>query len=226
LACVNAYTPVKKICCIVLFSSVAVTSQCQFIDSLQAIIRRKPSYVFSFDSRDSYIDNNYANIFGIMAGVCFDNKFTIGGGYNTLSSPIYKNQYLGDEAVRSDLHFAYFSYFVEYTINLTKHWELDLPVLIGIGSSSYQYTINDVAVVKSRELVMPLEPQVTLGYNINKYIEFSTQVGYRFMLINNNLLGYNFNSVTYSVGLSVSPFEIYAHLFPDTKLGKLIQSNG
>lgn len=216
----------KKFCCIILFSSAAIVAKCQFIDSLQAIIQQKPSYVFSFDSRDSYINNNYANIFGIMAGVCFDNTLTIGGGYNTLSSPIYKTQYIGEDVIHSELHFTYFSYFVEYTINFTKHWELDLPVLIGIGSSSYQYSINDIVAVKNRKLIMPLEPQVTLGYNFNKYVEFSTQVGYRLMLVNNDLLDYNFNSVTYSVGLSVSPFEIYAHFFPGTKLGKLIESNG
>lgn len=160
-----------------------------------------------------------------MAGVCFGGKLTIGGGYNALSSPIYMTQHAGENVIKSELHFAYLSYFAEYTINITQHWEVDLPILIGVGSSSYQYTINDFTVVKNRELVMPLEPQVTIGYNINKYVEFSTQVGYRIMLINNNLLSYNFNSVTYSVGLSFSPFAIYAHYFPDTKLGKLIESN-
>ena len=161
-----------------------------------------------------------------MAGACFGGTFTIGGGYNALASPIYKTDYVGENRITSELHFAYFSYFAEYTINITNHWELDLPVLIGIGTSSYQYRVNNNPIVKNRELVMPLEPQVTLGYNINKYVEFSTQVGYRIMLINNDLLSYNFNSVTYSVGLSFSPFEIYAHLFPRTKLGKLIESNG
>jgi hypothetical protein len=160
-----------------------------------------------------------------MAGVCFDGKFTLGGGYNALSSPIYKTQYMNGDVINSELHFTYFSYFVEYTINFTKHWELDLPVLIGIGSSSYQYTSNDFTVNQNRKIIMPLEPQVTLGYNINKYVELSTQVGYRLMVINNSLLDYDFNSITYSVGLSVSPFEVYIHFFPNTKLAKIIGAN-
>jgi hypothetical protein len=216
---------VKKLVGILLFSFTAFTSQCQFIDTLQSVIERKGSFVFSLDSRDSYINNNYANIFGVMAGVCFGEKLTIGGGYNALSSPIYKTQYIDGNVVNTKLDFTYFSYFAEYTINFTKHWELDLPVLIGIGSSSYQYTLNDFTIHKDRKIIMPLEPQVTLGYNINKYVELSTQVGYRFMLINNNLLDYNFNSITYSVGLSVSPFELYVHFFPNTKLAKMIGAN-
>lgn len=215
----------KKFIGILLFAFTALTSQCQFIDTLQSALQKKGCFVFSFDSRDSYINNNYANIFGVMAGVCFDEKLTIGGGYNALSSPIYKTQYMDGNVVNTKLNFTYFSYFVEYTINYTKHWELDLPVLIGIGSSSYQYNMNDFTINKNRKIIMPIEPQVTLGYNINKYVELSTQVGYRFMLINNNLLNYHFNSITYSVGLSVSPFELYVHFFPNTKLAKLIGAN-
>lgn len=216
----------KKFIYIVLFCSIAFTSQCQFIDTLQAVIQQKGSFVFGLDSRDSYIGNNYANIFGVMAGVCFGGKFTVGGGYNALSSPVEQTQYIDDKAIQSTLHFAYFSYFVEYTINFTKHWELDLPVLIGLGNSSYEYSVNDMEINNSSKIILPLEPQVTLGYNFNKYVEFSTQVGYRLMLINNDLLNYNFNSFTYSVGFSVSPFELYAHFFPSTKLGKLIEANG
>ena len=160
-----------------------------------------------------------------MAGVCFGGKLTIGGGYNTLSSPIYKTEYIGADVIKDELDFTYFSYFVEYTINLTKHWELDIPVLIGIGNSAYQYTFNDNIITKSSKVIMPLEPQVSLDYNFNKYWGLSTLVGYRIMLINNNLLSYNFNSVTYSVGLTFSPFEIYAHFFPDTKWAKMIEAN-
>jgi len=216
---------VKKIICIFLFCSVALTSQAQFIDTLQAAIERKGTVAFSFNTRDSYIGNNYANIFGFMIGVCFGKKFTIGGGYNTLSSPIYETQNIEGDAIRAKLNFSYLSYFVEYTVNLTSHWEVDIPVFIGIGSSSYQYTLNNKLIDESSKVILPLEPQVELDYNFNKYWGLSTQVGYRFMLINNDLLTYNFNSVTYSVGLSISPFEIYASLFPRTKLAKMIESN-
>lgn len=215
----------KKLICISLLCSVALTSKCQFIDTLQAAIQRKATFTFSFDTRDSYIGNNYANIFGVMAGVCFGEKFTVGGGYNALSSPIYKTQYIGDDAVNTRLSFYYFSYFIEYTQNFTKHWEVDLPVLLGIGNSSYQYTLGNIIISKDNKLIMPLEPQVSLDYNFNKYVSFSTQVGYRLMLINNTLLNENLNSVTYSVGLSISPFEIYAGLFPHTKWAKMIEAN-
>jgi len=63
-----------------------------------------------------------------------------------------------------------------------------------------------------------------VDYNFNKYCGLYTQVGYRYMLINNNLLNYNFNSVTYSVGVLIYPLEIYAGLFPHTKWAKMIEN--
>lgn len=77
--------------------------------------------------------------------------------------------------------------------------------------------------MEGNRTIIPLEPQIELDYNFNKYVGLYTQVGYRYMLVNNNLLNYNFNSVTYSVGVLIYPLEIYAGLFPRTKLAHLIE---
>ncbi len=214
----------KKAFFIFLFCSVALTSRCQLIDTIQSAIERKGSFSFCFNTRNSFIGNYNANIFGFNVGVCFGKKFTIGGGLNTLASPIYETKYIGSDTIKSKLNFFFISYFVEYIITLSKHWRIELPVSIGIGSSSYKYTLNKTVFTEKNKVIIPLEPQVELDYNFNKYCGLYTQVGYRLMLIDNNQIGYNFNSVTYSVGVLIYPLEIYAGLFPRTKWAKMIES--
>lgn len=214
----------KKIVCISLFCLLAFSARCQFIDTLQSAIERKGNFDFSFNSRNSFIGNNSAYIFGFNIGVCFGKKFTIGGGFNTLSTSIFSTKYVNGDTLTGKLNFSFYSYFVEYIVTLSKHWRLDIPVSIGIGSASIQYTENNKIVTQNEKTIIPLEPQMELDYNFNKYWGLYTQGGYRYMIINNNLLNYNFNSVTYSLGILIYPLEIYAGLFPRTKLAKTIEA--
>jgi hypothetical protein len=214
---------VKKLLYILLFCSITFSARCQFIDSLQSAIDGKGSFSFCFNTRTSYIGNNTADIFGFNIGVCFGKKFTVGGGVNILSNTIYETKYVEGDTLKGKLNFYFLSYFVEYIITLSKHWRIDIPVSIGIGSSNYQYTDDKKLITASNKTIVPFEPQVELDYNFNKYCGLYTQVGYRLMLVNNNLLDYNFNSVTYSVGVLIYPLEIYAGLFPRTKWAKEIE---
>lgn len=207
-----------------MFCLVGLTARCQFIDTLQSAIDRKGNFSFCFNTRNSFISGYDANIFGYMVGVCFGKKFTIGGGINSLSSSIYRTKYIDGDTLKGKLNFFFFSYFVEYIVTLSKHWRIDIPVSIGIGNASLNYELNKQMVTEDNRAIMPLEPQVEVDYNFNKYCGLYTQAGYRYMLVNNRLLGYDFNSVTYSVGVLIYPLEIYAGLFPHTKWAKMIES--
>ena len=200
------------------------TARCQFIDTLQSAIERKGNFSFCFNTRNSFISGNDATVFGYMVGVCFGKKFTIGGGFNTLSSDIYRTRYIDGDTLKGKLNFYFFSYFVEYIMTLSKHWRIDIPVAVGIGGASLQYNKNNSVTTEGNRVIVPIEPQVEVDYNFNKYCGLYTQAGYRYMLVNNRLLGYNFNSVTYSVGVLIYPLEIYAGLFPRTKWAKMIES--
>jgi hypothetical protein len=214
----------KKLIIIALFLFTGLFAKAQFIDTLQNIINRKGTFTFSFTSRNSFITNNTADIFGFAVGVTFGKKLTIAGGFNALNSIINKKKIIGKDTINEVLSFDYFSYFVQYTVPLTKHWKLYLmPFSIGIGGSSYQYTYKGEPKTEDSYLVMPFEPQVEIDYNFNKYFGLYTQVGYRLMLINNPAIVENFNSPTYSFGVLISPLEIYAWLFPRTKLAHMIE---
>ena len=133
-------------------------------------------------------------------------------------------KYIDGDTLKGKLDIFFFSYFVEYILTLSKHWRIDIPVSIGIGNASLNYERNTQNITEDNRAIIPLEPQVELDYNFNRYCGLYTQAGYRYMLVNNRLLGYDFNSVTYSVGVLIYPLEIYAGLFPHTKWAKMIES--
>lgn len=205
----------KKLPIIILFVCSGLFAKAQFIDTLQNIIDRKGSFTFSFTSRNSFIRNYSAYIFGYSVGVTFGKKLNIGGGFNALNSIITKKETIDGTSVTQTLNFVYFSYYVQYIMNLTRHWKLYImPFSMGIGGSSYSYVYKLLPYVVDSRTIVPYEPQVELDYNFNKWLGLYTQVGYRFMLINNPAINENFNSPIYSYGVIFSPFEFYAALFP------------
>ncbi len=81
---------------------------------------------------------------GIWWGFVSWKKFVIGGGLNTLSgsTPVYETKYISQDTVHAKMDFTFFSYFVEYIFNLSKHWRIDtFPFPIGFGVS-YQYKLD------------------------------------------------------------------------------------
>jgi hypothetical protein len=208
------------ICCSSLFA------RAQLIDTLQQAITRKATFTFSFTSRNSFITTYSAYIFGYSVGVTFDKKLTIGGGFNALNSIITKDRTIDGTTVKEYLSFVYFSYFVQYAISLTKHWKLYvMPFCLGAGSSSYQYTYQLKNTVEDSYTVVPFEPQVELDYNFNRWLGLYTQVGFRFMLINNPAIPQNFNSPIYSYGVLFSPFEFLSAIFPHSQAEKAVENN-
>ena len=197
----------------------------QFLDSIQSAINQKGSFSFSFNSRNSYITTASAHIWGFMVGVRFDRKVAIGGGINVLNSPIVKTENIEGQDVQAKLNFSFVSYYVEYLFKLSKHWEIDVPLSIGIGGSSFTYTLAGLPQVSDKRTVIPLEPSVEVDYDFNKFWGLYIQTGYRWMLVNNKYINENFNSPTYSFGLLIYPLEIYAALFPHTGLAHTINDN-
>jgi|GEM_PF-794037 hypothetical protein len=215
----------KKLFIITLICCSSLFAKAQLIDTLQKAITRKATFAFSFTSHNSFITNSVANIFGYSVGVTFDKKLTIGGGFNTLQSVITKNVTIDGTSVKEQLNFVYFTYFVQYILSLSKHWKLYImPFCVGVGGSSYQYSYKLSFNVVDSYTVMPYEPQVELDYNFNKWLGLYTQVGYRFMILNNPAIPQNFNSPIYSYGVLFSPFEFLAAIFPHSKAEKAVEN--
>jgi|SRR6185312_3680555 len=216
----------KKISVILLFLALwGFSARAQFLDSIQASLNRKGSFSLIFNSRHSSISTHNAYVFALMVGVRFDRKIGMGGGINVLDPPIGDSINTDGKWVHRQLYLTYISYYIEYLLRITKHWELDVFFMPGIGSSYYESTIQGKLVQQDNGLVIPLEPSACLEYDFTKWIGFYVQAGYRFMLVNNNAINEKFNSPTYAVGLAIYPLEVYTAIFPHTKLAHTIEDN-
>lgn len=214
----------KKCWVVLLLCFIGYFAKAQFLDSIQASIDRKGSFSFSFNSRNSSITNHNAYIFGYLIGVRFDRKIGIGGGYNSLSTPVTDSVSIEGTRLQRKLSFFFFSYYVEYLFRLTKHWEIDVFLMSGVGNSHYTYS-TDPSIRHMQRMVIPFEPSACIEYDFNKFVGLYVQVGYRLMLLNNNEIHEKFNSPTYSFGIAIYPLEIFAALFPNTRLAHIIEDN-
>ncbi|MEO6882724.1 MAG: hypothetical protein ABI199_01730 [Bacteroidia bacterium] len=206
------------------------SAQAQFMDSLRSSIHKRPKFFFSFNSRSSFITNNEADIWGFVLGVNFNDKINIGGGFNTLNTTFFKNKQLrtmvgNDSTVKETLSFFYWSYYVEYIFYSTKHWQFSIPFQIGIGNSDYQYVYRGVTYTDNQNMIIPIEPVFSITYQFNKWLGFGTNIGYRFMLVNNAAIKQNFNSPTYDFGIQIYYIEIFKSIFPHCKITKKLNSN-
>ncbi len=191
-------------------------------DSLAHHLRTPPSFMMKFDTRHSFITAQHAKIFGMKFGLDHGNRVQYGGGINWLVSQPRFDQELevndplaGDTMVQASLHFGFFSPYFEYTFYHSPHWEVSIPVQIGIGGSNLQYTTSDGKRHKLREgMVFTYEPAMTVQYKFWRYFGIGGGVGYRLMLIDNSKVKENFTSPIYILRFKVFFSKIYRDIFP------------
>jgi len=177
----------------------------QFIDSIYSVMKTKPKIIFRFDSRNSFIDNSRAKIFGWKVGVEFDKRIRIGGGFSnlvdrhdpSLDKVIYESNGLDTFRIAT-LRFSYISYFIDYIFLNTRRWEFSVPIQLGFGGSRYKYRDENAKLqIHNAKSVLLFEPALSVQYKITKWIGLGTGAGYRLMLLNNKAIEKKFNSPIY-----------------------------
>ena len=73
---------------IICFSWMKVQGQPQLFRDINKHLEQKPKLSFSFDSRNTFIVGQNANIFGLRAGLDFNGRVRIGLGLQGLTTPI------------------------------------------------------------------------------------------------------------------------------------------
>lgn len=204
----------------------------QFQDSLDACIKRGGKLTGSFGTRNSFISQSRADIFGIKGGVSFGRKLRVGGGFFFLKqrdgSPLNYKQALYnpetglEENVQLKLNLYYWAYYVEYVYHKSKRWEFSTPLQFGIGASSYSYHFSDHKERHQTHLVLLYEPGVSIEYSIFQWLGVSGHIGYRFMLKNNRSIRQSFNSPMYAAGISIYWDELFKLAFPESKWAKML----
>lgn len=200
--------------------------------SIGASFRTKPKIFFQFDTYRSFVSDMGASTFGFKAGVDFNNHIKFGIGYNTLSSDIYKIkivtyslpdslplQYITD-TLSANLAMKSVPLLFEYIFYNVDPWQISVPLNIGLGKSYWWYykqqsnKNGEFEVVNTeKKTVLLMTMNVDAQYKIVKWVGVGVGLGFRRMLIDNNI-GENFNSVIGSIQLRLFLDEIYKSLFP------------
>lgn len=198
------------------------------LDTIQQCLSKRPHIFGKFDTRNSFIDNSRAKIFGLKAGLNFGNRLFFGIGYNQLNPPSKDfdkeisvlNANNEPEKITAMLRLVYFSVHAEYVFYQTKHWQLSMPLQFGVGQTYYKYTQYGKRKVIERDYNFIYEPAVSVEYKFVKWFGVGVDLGYRFMLTSYSRLNQKFTAPTYAFKLLIYNNEIVKSLFPKSKLAK------
>lgn len=191
----------------------------QMFDSIQEALHKKPRFLIKLDSKDSFISNSRARMFGFKAGVDFNKQLRIGGGFYLLNSVLARNKYIADPATgdvistRSFLKLGYITYFIEYAFYRSDHWEFCIPLQLGVGNSKYQYEYLGKMYNEHQRLIILYEPVVSVHYKFVKWAGIGADAGFRLMIKNNKAIHQNLNSPIYAFKLLLFTGEIYRTVF-------------
>lgn len=220
----------KYIILLILFSAGILLKAQPTLDTIKFCLKQKPHRFAKLDTRNSFINNSRAKIFGIKGGVSYGNRVQFGIGYNQLYPPAtafdktlyFINIYGQSSPVIAKLRMYYISVYAEYAFYQTKHWELSMPLQIGVGKSYYKYELQGVRTKSDESLNFIYEPAVSVEYKIVKWVGIGADIGYRFMITSDSHLNKNFTSPTYAFKLMIYYGEILKSIFPKSKLAEKI----
>jgi hypothetical protein len=198
------------------------------LDTIIACLKQKPRLFAKLDSRNSFINNELVNILGAKAGIIYGKRLSFGIGYSqlykapqNLNEEIHYTDASGVENVSiKGLRLFYISANIEYVFYQTKHWELSMPLQIGVGQTHYQYELNGIKVKSEKNINFIYEPTISVDYKLIKWVGVGVDFGYRFMVANSSKLKQNFNAPIVTFDILIYYSEIYKSLFPTTKLAK------
>jgi hypothetical protein len=205
--------------------TVPLSAQTDMMDTLKEAFQHKPKPLVYVAGRNSFVQNNRADIWGFGLGISYNKRVRIGAGYNFMSSNLTQPLGYNDPGgvpknVLMHMKLRYISAYFEYVYYRNKQWVFSIPVQLGCGSSKYIYSINTIHYSRDQQLIVLYEPMIRTQYYIFNWLGAEVDVGLRLMLKNNRAIGRNFNSPMYSFGVFIAWDELFKSLFPNTALAK------
>lgn len=194
---------------IVLLSSGFILQAQNFEEELRTAMKSKPTFEFKLDSRNAFISNTGVRVFGFKLGLNYDDKLSLGLGYNKLwSHPTNQINYEGVE-YKANIDYYYISPYLEYTFYRDDVWEFSIPVQFGLGESWYEFESETSKHNIHRKFVLSYEPAITVQYTFLKYFGLGAGVGYRLMIVPNRSIDEQFTSPVYIFKFKIFFQEIY-----------------
>jgi hypothetical protein len=205
---------------IVSISWKGVLAQPRLFRDMNKHLEQKPKLSFSFDSRNTFIVGQNANIFGLRAGLDFNGRVRIGIGLQGLTTPIPRLLIFPPDSVGlppdtafTQIGFTYFTLYTEYAFYKSKRWEFGIPFYLGIGNASYRegsYEFNKSA-------ISLIESSLYGQFYIFSWLALHSGAGYRLMLKSNPAISGRFSGPVYTLGVKVYFGKMYRSVFPKKK---------
>ncbi len=217
---------IPKLFAFVVLLLLPAAANAQLTDTLRACFSRGVSPTAYFDSRNSFIGNRRAQIWGIKAGAEFGGKLVLGIGYNQHTNNltkefVFKNTQQGYDTVPGKLRLGYVSYFARYVYYSSKHWKFSvIPAQLGVGRSRYDVDYGGEEMRLNRKTIILYEAGISVAYKVVPWFGVGTDLGFRYMIRKNKAIPENFNSPIYSFYTIIYWGELYKAVFPNTKLAK------
>lgn len=192
---------------IILLSFFIFSSQAraQLFDSIRTSFDYKPKFLLKFDTRNSFISNQYAKIHGVKVGLSFNKTTNIGIGYHWMPKRSLEPTLLNSNKI--DLKFGYAVAFFEYNFYKSKHWSAEIPVQIGLGKA--QYDDLDLAITTGSSWIIIYEPAMTIEYKFLRYFGIGGGVGFRLAIKSNQQIKESFTAPEYILRFKIYFGDIY-----------------
>ncbi len=195
-----------------------LSTKSQILDSLKEYFKHKPEITFRFDTKTSFISSRSVSIWGANLGLDFNKKLKTGLGYYFLHSPYNKKILVPienkDTIVNANLIFNYGGVFFEYVFYATNKWEMCFPLHFGFGESKYRYHRLNRTIDEGHRFLVLYEANISAQYKLVYWLGVGFGIGYRLMLINDNVMDENFNAPIYALKINIFFGDLYKKHFP------------
>jgi hypothetical protein len=169
---------------------------------MKTCFQYKPKLVLKMDARNSFVTASYAKIKGVKLGLSFHNVLKLGIGYSWMKT----DYFIANVLDSNNLRFAYGNAFLEYTFHRSKHWQMEIPIQIGVGRISYQNSDQELL---EKQWVPIWEPAMTFEYLFLKYFGVGIGAGYRLVIKSNTPIMEQFTSPIYIFKFRINFGDIY-----------------
>lgn len=197
---------INKQLILLLFISTVTTLTFSQVES-----QKKWKFAFQLDNRFSSIRKNDITIFGAKAGIQYRNLTRFGIGTSFLLAPVsieYFNKKFKVQETNT-INFWYVSFFNDWILYKSNHWECFVTEQIGTGNPSFTKEVNDEIISDANVGLFLNEISGQVNYKINNWIGIGTGFGYRNILNGNPQLKTTFNAPIYIVKLIIYPEGIF-----------------
>lgn len=197
-------------------------------DSIYASMRGKISLGGGLDSRNSFISNRRAHIWGIKLAAELGELIQLGIGYNRLDDEFTRTIYFTNEnsladSAQAELRMDYFSWYARYVFYRKGRWKFSvIPFQLGIGRSRYMHMRGEEKVYTDKRMIIVYETGFSISFRICRWLGVGSDVGVRWMVKDNPVIPDKFNSPQYAFYAIIYWTEIIRAVAPNNRFVKML----